>query len=122
MANVMSYEEYNKVNEEFDLFPSNVDIIKKKLSFLIDTNLDTIKASINQQEVKDIMLKVDKVINNKKTPMSIVITDADVHLIQNMLDILKEIQINLKDKEKSIGQLTYLNDMKKFSYNPGFNI
>lgn len=122
MNNVMSYEDFNKVNEEFDLFPSNVDIIRKKLSFLIDTNLDTIKASVNQQEVKDIMLKVDKVINNKKTSMSNVIIDADVHLIQNMLDVLREIQSNLKDKEKSIGQLTYLDDMKKFSYNPGFDV
>lgn len=122
MNNVMSYEDFNKVNEEFNLFPSNVDIIRKKLSFLIDTNLDMIKASINQQKIKDIMLKVNKIINNKRTSMSNVIIDADIHLVQNMLDVLREIQLNLNEKEKTIGQLVYLDDMKKFSYNPGFEI
>jgi DNA-directed RNA polymerase specialized sigma subunit len=122
MNNIKSFDDFNKVNEEFNIFPTNIDIIRKKLSFLIDKNLDSLKSSINQQEVKDIMLKVDKVFNTKKTSLSDIIKDADVHLIQNMLDVLREIQSNLNDKEKNIGQLTYLDDMKKFSYNPGFDI
>lgn len=122
MKNILTYEEYNMTNEEFNLFPSTNDTIRKNLSFLIDTDLDILRAGVNQDEIKNIMLKVDKSIKNKKTSLSNIIKDADVHLVQNMLDILKEIKSNLLETNKSIGTLIYMDDINKFSYNPGFEI
>lgn len=122
MKNILTYSDYNKVNEEFRLFPSDNDTIKKDLSFLIDTNLDTLRASVNKKEIKDIMLKVDKAMKNKKVSLSSIIENADIHLVQNMLDILKEIKKNLLEKDKTLGNIVYLEDSNKFHYNPGFVI
>jgi len=121
MKHVTSFEEFES-NEGFKLFPSHNDIVKNKLQFLKNINLDEENYYVNKpQEIKDLMTKVDLVMKSKNNTLKPVIDKAEAPQVLNMLNILKSIKSDL-NKDIDIGWISYIDSVKKFVYNPAFNL
>jgi len=121
MKHVTSFEEFES-NEGFKLFPSHNDIVKNKLQFLKNINLDEENYYVNKpQEIKDLMTKVDLVMKSKNNTLKPVIDKAEAPQVLNMLNILKSIKSDLLN-DTDIGWITYIDSVKKFVYNPAFNL
>lgn len=132
MKNVKTFEQFNVIdtellNEEVKLFgreiklwPSYNDILRNKLSFIMKSDIDSLKAGSHQREIKDLMLKVDKATKTDKNSLKDIIEEAQVQCVQSMLKSLKELKKDLMTDDKIIGYISYFPDDKKFYYNPGF--
>ncbi len=121
MKHVTPFEEFES-NEGFKLFPSHNDIVKNKLQFLKNINLDEENYYVNKpQEIKDLMTKVDLVMKSKNNTLKPVIDKAEAPQVLNMLNILKNIKSDLLN-DTDIGWITYIDSVKKFVYNPAFNL
>lgn len=121
MKHVTSFEEFES-NEGFKLFPSHNDIVKNKLQFLKNINLDEENYYVNKpQEIKDLMTKVDLVMKSKNNTLKPVIDKAEAPQVLNMLNILKNIKSDLLN-DTDIGWISYIDSVKKFVYNPAFNL
>ena len=132
MKHLKTYEQFDQeytetVNEEVKLFgkeiklwPSYNEILRNKLSFILDADLDNLKAGANQREIKDLMLKMDKATKTDKNSLRDMIEGSQVQEVQSMLKALKELRNDMLGDDKIIGYISYYPDDKKFYYNPGF--
>ena len=115
-------EEIKIFGQEIKLWPSYNDILRKHLSFLNDYDLDKLTAGGKQQEIKDIMKKVDKATKTRERSLIKDIDSASVHEVQSMLDTLKKLKKDINDEDAIIGYVSYYPDLKSFTYNRGFEI
>jgi hypothetical protein len=129
MKHVKLFEEFEQndtksVNEEIRLFgreikllPSYSDLLRSKMSFINNINLDELKAGVNQREIKDLMLKIDKISKSEDSSIAEFIEKANVHQVQYMLDALKELKRDVNTKDKEIGWISFFPELKhQFSY------
>ena len=130
MKHVKTFEEFEindteSVNEELKLFgrelkfwPSYNNQLKRKLSFLVKSNLDEIKVGSQQREIKDLMLKVDKSTKLSSNTMKDNIENAEVIEVNSMLKAMKELRDDVlsTDESKGIGFISYFPEVHKFYY------
>jgi hypothetical protein len=113
-------EEVKLFGKEIKLWPSYNDVLRNKLSFIMESDVDNLKAGSQQREIKDLMLKVDKATKTSKNSLRDLIEEAQVQGVQSMLKSLKELKADLMSDDKIIGYISYFPEDKKFYYNPGF--
>lgn len=132
MKHIKLFEEYNidsteSLNEEVKLFgkeikfwPSYNDVLRSKLSFIKDTDLDSLKAGVHQREIKDLMIRIYRATKPDAKSLVEEIENSQVQAVVSMLKSIKELKVDLLDEDKIIGYISYFPEEKKFYYSPGF--
>jgi len=129
MSHIKTFEQFESndtesLNEEIKIFgreikliPSYSDLLRSKMSFLNKENLDEMKAGAHQREIKDLMLKIDKISKSEESSIAEFIEKANVHQVQYMLDALRELKEDVNTKDKEIGWISFFPNLKnQFSY------
>jgi hypothetical protein len=129
MKHIKNFEEYKteNINEKVKLFgkevklwPSYNEILRKKLFFLNSYDLDKYSVGVNQKEIKDLMIRIDKETKTTRSSIKKEIETADVTAVDSMFKAIKALKIDLNDENKLIGYISYYSDLGKFVYNKGF--
>jgi len=128
MKNLKRFENYEYNNsdmifEEWKLLPTYQDTLKRKLSFLKDTDLTELEpTATHQMEIKELWRKIMKKIYDKDRAGQFIdiVDNSNVHNLNNTLDMIKKMKDSVVDKQ-DIGYVLYHDELNKFFYEDPIN-